>query len=409
MINQSSVERMRKLSRVLLATVIVVLFTITYFATTAFAGMLGEYNVTIVDGDDTIAVTTNETAAFEILEQNAITIGPEDKVDISAFESGKGGTIVIQRLKSVNIDFEGNISTYEVYAETVKEAMEEIGIVLSENDTVNFDMSEAVTDGMVIRITSPRAVSLIADGKTSSYLVTDGTVADLLATAGIALGEDDTVTPSVDTQLKAGLQIIVQRVEYKTEVKTETLKYTTKTISDSSLARGKTKTVTKGENGLDKVTYLVKYVDGEAVEMTEQARETVKEPTQKVVKIGTKAVTSAQNGVTSSGSYSVGDVISGHKTHYCACKKCNGSSSTGTTASGMKVYNGMADPYIVACNWLPLGSVIEVDGVQYTVADRGGSSLSTPGRIDIFTPAGHQACIQKGAGSCTIKIVRLGW
>ena len=103
MINQSSVERMRKLSRVLLATVVVVLLTITYFATTAFAGMLGEYNVTIVDGDDTIAVTTNETAAFEILEQNSITIGPDDKVDISAFESGKGGTIVIQRLKSVNM------------------------------------------------------------------------------------------------------------------------------------------------------------------------------------------------------------------------------------------------------------------------------------------------------------------
>lgn len=409
MINQSSVERVRKLSRVLLATVVVVLLTITYFATTAFAGMLGEYNVTIVDGDDTIAVTTNETAAFEILEQNSITIGPDDKVDISAFESGKGGTIVIQRLKSVNIDFEDNISTYEVYAETVKEAMEEIGIVLTENDTVNFDLSEPVTEGMVIRITSPRAVSLTADGKTTSHLLTGDTVGELLQAAGITLGENDTVTPGADTQLAAGLQVVVQRVEYKTEVKTETLPYTTKTVNDSSLARGKTKTVTKGENGLDKVTYLVKYVDGEAVEMTEQARETVKEATQKVVKVGTKKVSAGQNGVSSKGGYSVGDVISGRKTHYCACTKCTGRTSNFKTASGMKVYNGMSNPYIVACNWLPLGSVIEVDGVQYTVADRGGSGLSKAGKIDIFTPEGHAACLKKGTGSCTIKIVRLGW
>ena len=53
--------------------------------------------------------------------------------------------------------------------------------------------------------------------------------------------------------------------------------------------------------------------------------------------------------------------------------------------------------------------VIEVDGVQYTVADRGGSGLSKAGKIDIFTPEGHAACLKKGIGSCTIKIVRLGW
>lgn len=409
MINQSSVERMRRLSRVLLATVAVMLITITYFATTAFAGMLGEYNVTIVDGDDTIAVTTNETAAFEILEQNSITIGPDDKVDISAFESGKGGTITIQRLKSINIDFEGNISNYDVYAETVKDAMAEIGIVLSENDTVNFDLSEPVTEGMVISITSPRAVSLSADGKTASYLVTESTVGELLEKAGITLGKNDTVTPAADTALQAGMQVVVQRIEYKTEVKTETLAYTTKTINDDTLARGTTKTVTKGENGLDKVTYLVKYVDGKAAEQTEQSRETVKQPTQKVVKVGTKKVSTGQNGVSSKDGYSVGDVIQGRKTHYCACTKCTGRTSNFKTASGMKVYNGMSNPYIVACNWLPLGSVVEVDGVQYTVADRGGSGLSKKGRIDIFTPEGHAACLKKGTGSCTIKIIRLGW
>lgn len=69
----------------------------------------------------------------------------------------------------------------------------------------------------------------------------------------------------------------------------------------------------------------------------------------------------------------------------------------------------MANPYYVACNWLPMGSVIRVNGTNYTVVDRGGSGLSTVGRIDIFTPEGHAACYRYGTGRCSIEIVRLGW
>ena len=79
------------------------------------------------------------------------------------------------------------------------------------------------------------------------------------------------------------------------------------------------------------------------------------------------------------------------------------------TASGKKLTNGMENPYCVACNWLPLGSIIEVDGVTYTVADRGGSGLSRVGRIDIYTPEGHTAAKQNGRGSASIKIIRLGY
>ena len=69
----------------------------------------------------------------------------------------------------------------------------------------------------------------------------------------------------------------------------------------------------------------------------------------------------------------------------------------------------MANPYYVACNWLPLGSVIDIDGTLYTVVDRGGSGLSKKGRVDIYTPEGHAAALKGGAGGCTITIVRLGW
>ena len=94
-------------------------------------------------------------------------------------------------------------------------------------------------------------------------------------------------------------------------------------------------------------------------------------------------------------SYNPGDVITSELTHYCADAKCNGKYA-GKTASGLNIKNGMDDPFIVACNWLPLGTVVEIDGQEYTVADRGGKGLSKKGRFDIFVPAGHKAALKLG-------------
>ena len=59
----------------------------------------------------------------------------------------------------------------------------------------------------------------------------------------------------------------------------------------------------------------------------------------------------------------MGQSISGRYTHYCACAVCNGN-SRGITTSGRRIYNGMSNPHYVACNWLPLGSVISVNKHQ---------------------------------------------
>lgn len=73
------------------------------------------------------------------------------------------------------------------------------------------------------------------------------------------------------------------------------------------------------------------------------------------------------------------------------------------TADGTHIYAGMDDPYIIACNWLPLGTVIEIDGVQYTVRDRGGAGLSVYGRIDVFLPDGGAA--QAGVQYKTVRVI----
>ena len=410
MTNQSK-EGGRRSFRALLATISALLVIVIIFASTAFAGSLNSYSVTVIDNEQEMLITTNETEPIEILRTAGITIGSDDKVDLSEFEQGVGGTIEINRYTTINVELDTTVQTYGVYAATVGEALEEIGAELGEKDEINYPATEPVKDGMVIKVETAFSVSLTVDGATEKYAVVRGTVGDIITQAGVTLGADDYVEPSLDTVLEAGMQINVYRVEYAEKVVDEAVNYSTTEIKDDSMYEGTTSVQSKGVKGSKSVTYKVKYVNG-AEDSKEKLSETVtKQPVAEVVKVGTKKSSGASvtsNGVTSKNGYTVGQVISGRYTHYCACATCNGNSN-GVTTSGKRISNGMSNPYYVACNWLPLGSVICVDGTNYTVVDRGGSGLSKKGRIDIFTPEGHSACYRYGTGSCTITIVRLGW
>lgn len=401
--------------RAILCTVLALVLIVTTFASTALADTVEEYKVTVVDNAERYAITTTDTEPIEILEKAGITLSANDTLDISGFKEGQGGRIIVTRQNVINIEFDNSITTYTVYAGTVGQAFTELGITVKEGDVVSHDENEKIKDGMVISIKSPFSVTLKADGKSTKFAVVDGTVADLLNMAGITLGDDDYTKPKLDTDLKDGLKVEVFRVTYKTEKKTEKVNYKTTTTKDKKMYKGESKVVKKGKKGSDEVTYKVKYVNGKKVESKETDRKVIEKPVNKEVVVGTKKPKKGNpsgpvkgNGVKSRNGFTVGQHINGRYTHYCACATCNGNSN-GITSSGKRISNGMSNPYYIACNWLPLGSVLEVDGVNYTVVDRGGSSLSAVGRIDIFTPEGHAACYRYGTGSCSIKIVRLGW
>lgn len=83
-------------------------------------------------------------------------------------------------------------------------------------------------------------------------------------------------------------------------------------------------------------------------------------------------------------------------THYCPCSQCCGW-STGITASGTYATAGRT----VACNSLPFGTQIMINGNIYTVEDTGGMSNST---IDIFVES-HQEALNLGTYYTDVYLV----
>lgn len=407
MINESSVASAKHISRALLATVIAFILIVCIFTANAFAGVTDEYNVVINDNGYKYTITTDETEPIEILNKANITLGSDDRVSIAEFQSGIGGTIVIDRLNTINIKLGEVIKTASVYADTVGEAFAEIGLN-TQGCTVNYSDTSLIENGMVITVAAPKTIVIYADGKSYTVSALSGTVSELLNAAGITLGENDYTEPMADTAVTEDMVITVYRVEIKTVTVSETISYSTTTINDAELERGTSKIEVEGSNGKKSVEYQITYTDGVESSRKEISSTVVTEPVDEVKRVGTRPADVVANGVESYNGYTLSQTVSGRYTHYCACSICCGKSN-GVTSSGKKVTNGMDDPYYVACNWLPLGSVIEIDGEIYTVVDRGGSGLSKSGRVDIYTPEGHSAAKKKGSGSCSITIIRFGW
>ena len=410
MTNQSKAAKRESLKTVF-ATIIAFVLVFVIFTSTAFADVIVGTEVRIQDENKTIAVTTNETEPIAILESAGITLGAQDKLDTSNYEKGEGGIIEIQRPNNIRIKRGAAADVYTVYSNTVGEALEEAGKTLGVNDKLNCTVVDPVTEGMLIVIKPAFKVRLVADGYKATFSFADGTVSDLLKLAGIKLGKHDYTKPAVNKKLKKGMTVKLYRVEYKKTTRTEKIAYKTVRKKDNTLDYGKKVVKRKGKKGVKKLYYRDKYINGKRVKRTKTGEEITKKPVNKIVKIGTKSNLPAgmkPNGVQSMNGFTLGQVINGRATRYCCCVKCCGNTS-GYTASGKRVHNGMKDPYYIACNWLPMGTVVEVFGNVYTVVDRGGSGLSRIGAIDIYTPQGHEACFHMQAGACTIKILRLGW
>lgn len=86
-------------------------------------------------------------------------------------------------------------------------------------------------------------------------------------------------------------------------------------------------------------------------------------------------------------------------TAYCGCESCNGGNA-GITAMGVEPSEG----WTVACNSLPLGTQISINGNTYEVQDTGNMD---DGTIDIFMNS-HDEALNFGVQSADVYVISYG-
>ena len=271
---------------------------------------------------------------------------------------------------------------------------------------VNSTKAKAVSEETTVR------VSLTADGENKTYTTTALTVADLLAEAGVTLGEDDIVTPDAETVISDGIEIVVQRVEYKEETETQIVDYGFVTEETSSLASGTTQIKQYGIEGERTIVTSNKYVDGVFAESVVVSDEITKEPVDQIKLIGT-GKTNTLDYSSSSSSNAAGTFVDSNGNTVSYIRKLTGTSTAycadegAITATGTPVFVGGV---AVNPNVIPYGSklyIVTSDGKRVygyaTAVDTGGALMNGSVLVDVFYSTCSE-CINWGRRSVTVYV-----
>ncbi len=86
------------------------------------------------------------------------------------------------------------------------------------------------------------------------------------------------------------------KIEKRTTIETEPISFESRSVDDSSLAKGKTSVKTKGTEGLKTLTYEVTLTDGAQTDRRLIDEVVTRAPVAEVILVGTKSVNSSMNG-----------------------------------------------------------------------------------------------------------------
>ncbi len=284
-------QTFKKIGAVILKSkvkVIAITFIVCLAAATIYAAAANSYSVKILVDNGEINITTLREDAADILKQANVEINKGDVVDLSDFSSGSKSTITVYRACIITVyDNSDNGVKYPAVG-SVERSLSENGIALNDGDELSCNREDIVREGMEVVISRAFPVTVVADGETYKLNMASGTVADALNKAVVTIDDDDIISASLDTALTSGMTIKVTRVEYKERTADEVLPFTTQKKNNANLYTDQTKTIRKGVNGRQNVTYKDKYVNGKLVESVKIKSVVTKAATERILEVGTK-------------------------------------------------------------------------------------------------------------------------
>ena len=324
-------------------------------------------------------------AAATVPEENVNTASTETtEKTVYDYLSGEGDFHVLSAYEVTVVNGDETVKLLSNGGK-VSDILKEAGVELGENQISYPAYDSEIKGDCEIRVLDAKPVSITADGETKEVLLPDGTVEEALQLGSVKLGKDDILDVKRTTPVSKVKSITIKRVTYKDETVSETIPFDKVKENSDELDLGETKIKTEGIDGEKAVVNRVKYIDGERDSSLTIAEKVVKKPVDEVTLVGTKGAASAdgagtftdENGVEVSYKYK----LTGSGTAYTA-------PAGASTATGTPVYEGG-----VAINpdLIPYGSKLYVESTDgsrvygyATAIDTGGALMDGSAIVDVF-------------------------
>lgn len=289
-------------------------------------------------------------------------------------------TLYVWMEKQVTINDDGKLITVKTMQPTVAGVLEENNITLNPEDVVKPGLEEKVKEEMEILIKRAFPVAIKVDGKNLTLKTTDTTVMSVLEKAGIKLNPKDRVQPSLDSKVYRGMEIKVTRVTVKYITEKERIYYHLIRRKNDELDKGVTRIVQQGHEGVKEVTYKVIYEDGVEVKREIVQEKVLKEKQDKIVEYGTRDSFINSRGERVRFTKALTMIATAYDSSYSSTGKRPGDPGYGITYTGIPARRGVVavDPRVI-----PLGTRLYVEGYGYALAADTGSAIKG-NRIDLY-------------------------
>ncbi|SCX38649.1 Uncharacterized conserved protein YabE, contains G5 and tandem DUF348 domains [Klenkia marina] len=253
------------------------------------AYVLAQKAVTLTVDGQSREVSTYADTAGELLADENIDVAGDDVVLPSVdSEVTDGDTVVLNRARPLELTVDGVTSTVTTTALSVDEALDQLGyrgdgLVLSASRSERLPL-----DGMALQVTTPKTITVVADGATREVTTTAGTAGDLLAEQGLALSATDRTSLYPTAPLLDRMVLQVWRVQVADVTETQPVDYQTVETEDPEAAEGTRTVTTEGVEGEQTVTFSVTTTDGVETSRVQTGVTVTRAPVDEQVSVGTK-------------------------------------------------------------------------------------------------------------------------
>ncbi|MBI2331085.1 MAG: G5 domain-containing protein [Chloroflexi bacterium] len=359
-----------KLSRLLAAAFIVLLFGCQSFS---------PRSVTIFDGENTLTVSTNETVPLSILSEAGITTQPTDRVLVNGIPYALDESISLdgnwqlqlRRAVQVTLVTPQGEQAIQTSALAVGDFLKENGISTGIHDEVHPPLTTPVTDSLTITFSPAQDLTITSGGAVINIRSAAKTVGEALAEAGIPLMGLDASAPAENEPLPVDGQIKVIHVTESISVDLQSIPFSTEETESADIAFGQQEVLQAGESGVTMVRTRIRYEDGVEVSRSEEEKTILKEPVTQIVANGSKIELSQVGG---DAPYQYWYATQMYASWYSPCNSGTGGCSYGTASGARAGYGIVAVDYSYYSYLAGMRVYIPGYGIA-TIGDTGGGPI----------------------------------
>ncbi|MFE1439399.1 ubiquitin-like domain-containing protein [Streptomyces sp. NPDC058739] len=263
--------------------------------TTAFVAEDKAVELTVDGSPRTLHTFADDVT--ELLAKEGVAVGPHDVVSPApGTELESGDDVEVRYGRPLRLTLDGHRREVWTTARTVEGALEQLG-VRAEGAYLSAARSRSIgREGLALDVRTERSVTIMADGRARTIRTNAATVREAVARAGITLRGQDTTSVPQDSFPRDGQTVTVLRITGSREVREERVPFEVRRVEDPTLFKG-TEVVTRpGLPGLRRLTFQLRTVNGVRQKPRLVETETVREPRDQLVKVGTRALPASVSG-----------------------------------------------------------------------------------------------------------------